>query len=105
MDSTRSSIGFYVYSPPGTNERLIEQAGFHDIRTTDTTENAARISKKWHEARARRNTDLLAMEGAEGFDGLQKFLDCVHSLTSQRRLLRYLYVASKAAQALSNHTF
>jgi ubiquinone/menaquinone biosynthesis C-methylase UbiE len=26
--ATRSSIGFYVYSPPGENERLIERAGF-----------------------------------------------------------------------------
>ena len=27
--ATRSSIGFYVYSPPGENERLIARAGFH----------------------------------------------------------------------------
>ena len=26
--ATRSSIGFYVYSPPGENERLIERASF-----------------------------------------------------------------------------
>jgi hypothetical protein len=30
--ATRSSIGFYVCSPPGENERLIEQAGFRLIR-------------------------------------------------------------------------
>ena len=29
--ATRSSIGFYVYSPPGENERLIARAGFSDI--------------------------------------------------------------------------
>jgi ubiquinone/menaquinone biosynthesis C-methylase UbiE len=42
--ATRSSIGFYVYSPPGENERLIEQAGFRQTRATDTTESAARIA-------------------------------------------------------------
>jgi ubiquinone/menaquinone biosynthesis C-methylase UbiE len=49
--ATRSSIGFYVYSPPGENERLIERAGFRQIRITDTTQSAAQISKRWHHAR------------------------------------------------------
>ena len=93
--ATRSSIGFYVYSPPGSNEALIAQAGFRDVRTTDTTANAAHISKKWYEARALRETDLLAIEGEQSFNGLQTFLDCVHTLTSERRLIRNLYVAAK----------
>ncbi len=50
----RSSIGFYFYSPPGENERLLKQAGFSQLETTDTTENAARIAKKWHDAREKR---------------------------------------------------
>ncbi len=93
--ATRSSIGYYVYSPPGENERLTGQAGFQDIHVTDTTENAARIAKKWHEAREQRRNELIAQEGASNFEGLQAFLSCVHSLTSERRLLRYLYVANK----------
>ena len=93
--STRSSIGFYVYSPPGENERLIERAGFRQIRATDTTESAARIAKQWHQARERRKQELVAMEGDVNFEGLQRFLSCVHILTSEKRLLRYLYFASK----------
>jgi hypothetical protein len=95
--STRSSIGFYVYSPPGENERLIERAGFRQIRATDTTESAARIAKQWHQARERRKQELVAMEGEVNFEGLQRFLSCVHILTSEKRLLRYLYCASKGA--------
>src|SRR5215813_9713347 len=49
--ATRSSIGFYVYSPPGENERLMGQAGFRQICATDTTEGASRIAKQWLEAR------------------------------------------------------
>ncbi|HEV2697439.1 MAG TPA: methyltransferase domain-containing protein [Terriglobales bacterium] len=94
---TRSSIGFYVYSPPGENERLMERAGFRDIHAFDTTENAARIAKLWHDAREKREEALVAAEGITNFDGLQRFLSCVHALTSDRRLLRYLYTASKAA--------
>ncbi len=95
--ATRSSIGYYVYSPPGENERLIERAGFRHIRATDTTESAARIAKRWRDAREKRKKELAAAEGNTNFEGLQRFLSCVHILTSERRLLRYLYFASKGA--------
>lgn len=95
--ATRSSIGFYVYSPPGENERLIEGAGFRQIVVTDTTESAARIAKRWRHAREKRKEALTAAEGESNFEGLQRFLSCVHSLTSERRLLRYLYCAMKEA--------
>jgi len=93
--ATRSSIGFYVYSPPGENERLIERAGFCQIRVTDTTESAARIAKQWHHAREKRKEELVAAEGNINFEGLQRFLSCVHILTGEKRLLRYQYFASK----------
>lgn len=93
--ATRSSIGFYVYSPPGENERLMERAKFRQIRVTDTTESAARIAKQWYDARKKRKEELVAAEGNTNFEGLQRFLACVHVLTSEKRLLRYLYVASK----------
>jgi SAM-dependent methyltransferase len=93
----RSSIGLYFYSPPGENERLLEQAGFCQVATTDTTENAARISKKWHDAREKRKEELVVAEGSPNFEGLQRFLSCVHTLTSERRLLRYLYFARKTS--------
>jgi SAM-dependent methyltransferase len=93
--ATRSSIGYYVYSPPGENERLLERAGFCQIRVTDTTDNAARIAKRWHDAREKRKVELVAAEGNINFEGLQRFLSCVHILTSEKRLLRYLYFASK----------
>jgi len=95
--ATRSSIGYYVYSPPGENEQLIERAGFRQIRVSDTTENAARISRQWQQAREKRKKELIAVEGLSNFEGLQRFLSCVHCLTEERRLLRYLYFASKRA--------
>lgn len=94
--ATRSSIGLYMYSPPGENERLIERAGFRQIRVNDTTEGAARIAKLWHQAREKRKQELIATEGNLNFDGLQRFLSCVHVLTSEKRLLRYLYFARKS---------
>jgi SAM-dependent methyltransferase len=93
----RSSIGFYFYSPAGENERLLEEAGFSQVGTTDTTESAARISKKWHDAREKRKEELVTAEGSANFEGLQRFLSCVHTLTSERRLLRFLYFARKGS--------
>jgi hypothetical protein len=93
--ATRSSIGFYLYSPPGENERLIVRAGFGQLRVTDTTETAARIAERWRHAREERREELVTMEGDANFEGMQQFLSCVHTLTHQERLRRYLYVANK----------
>jgi SAM-dependent methyltransferase len=94
--ATRSSIGFYVYSPPGTNEQLMERAGFRQIRVRDTTEHAASISQRWRDAREKRRAELVAVEGEKNFEGLQKFLDGVHRLTAERRLLRFVYLGERA---------
>jgi ubiquinone/menaquinone biosynthesis C-methylase UbiE len=95
--AVRSSIGFYEYSPPGENQRLIEEAGFRLICAEDSSENAARIAKKWKEAREKRKAALVGIEGEVNFEGLQRFLGCVQRLTEERRLLRFLYVGEKAA--------
>jgi ubiquinone/menaquinone biosynthesis C-methylase UbiE len=95
--ATRSSIGYYIFSPPGENQRLLEAAGFQILEVQDTTANSAEIAGRWHDARQRRAEALIAIEGHPNFDGLQRFLDGVRILTSERRLLRHLYVAAKPA--------
>jgi SAM-dependent methyltransferase len=102
--ATRSSIGYYNFSPPGENERLIEQAGFKVLKASDTTNNAAEIAKRWHDARDKRKAELVAAEGPSNFEGVQQFLACVHTLTSERRLLRYLYLAEKPAKRVLGET-
>jgi SAM-dependent methyltransferase len=94
--ATRSSIGFYIFSPPGENERWIRNAGFSDIKVLDTTDSAARIAARWHDARQKHKERLVAAEGVQKWEGLQRFLSCVRALTEQRRLLRLLYQAQKA---------
>jgi cyclopropane fatty-acyl-phospholipid synthase-like methyltransferase len=94
--ATRSSIGFYLFSPPGENERLIHKAGFTDMKVLDTTEHAARTAARWHQARQKYKDRLIAAEGESTWAGLQRFLSCVQALTEERRLLRLLYQAKKA---------
>jgi ubiquinone/menaquinone biosynthesis C-methylase UbiE len=91
----RSSIGKYVFSPVEENERLLTNAGFRIVGVTDTSDDAAEIAKRWHDAREKRRSELIAMEGETDFAGLQKFLACVYRLTFERRLLRFVYLAVK----------
>lgn len=95
--AARSSIGYYVFSPPGENEKLIKAAGFRLISAVDTSEAAAAIAKRWYEAREKRKAELIAAEGQGNFAGLQCFLACVRTLTSEKRLLRFVYLARKEA--------
>jgi SAM-dependent methyltransferase len=93
--ATRSSIGYYTFTPPGHNECLIQEAGFHLLEASDTTGEAAAIAERWRDARNHHREPLISMEGITTFDGLQEFLSCVHTLSSERRLMRYLYLAQK----------
>lgn len=93
---TRSSIGFFLFTPVGVNEQLLAQSGFEVTKVQDATDAVASISKRWLDARESRRADLAATEGADAFVGLQSFLRTVHALSSERRLSRFVYVAQKA---------
>jgi SAM-dependent methyltransferase len=93
----RSSIGLFLFVPPGVNERFVDEAGFRLVRQEDVTENAALVAGRWHRARQRHRDDLLPLEGEERFEGLQRFFAAVHQLTSERRLSRIAYLVEKRA--------
>ncbi len=91
----RSSIGYFLFTPPGEDERLIQEAGFALVRTLDVTENNAVIPKRWYDARARRRDELIRLEGETEFEKTQRFMAVVHTLASERRLSRYAFLAQK----------
>jgi ubiquinone/menaquinone biosynthesis C-methylase UbiE len=93
--AARSSIGYYVFCPPSENERLVEEAGFRVISATETSKEAAGIARRWRAAREQRKDALIAAEGSANYEGLQRFLECVYIVTSEKRLRRYVYVAGK----------
>jgi SAM-dependent methyltransferase len=93
--ATRSSIGFYLFVPPGANEAMLRDAGFTVLAVRDVTANAAEVAVRWHDARARHRGPLVAREGETNFEGLQRFLRCVHQLSVEKRLSRYAYLAEK----------
>jgi hypothetical protein len=70
---------------------MIKEAGFEMVNVEDLTPAAAEISKRWHDARENHRDAMIKIEGEENFSGLQDFLSCVHTLTSERRLSRFMY--------------
>jgi hypothetical protein len=54
----RSSIGFFLFTLVGVNERLLEQSGLTLIEVRDATEAVASVSERWGTARARRRDRL-----------------------------------------------
>jgi SAM-dependent methyltransferase len=93
--AVRSSIGLYIFTAPGVNEKLLEEAGFHVEISRDTTSQAALIAERWRDARQAHAARLVEIEGKANYEGLQRFLSCTFKLTSENRLRRYVYRASK----------
>jgi hypothetical protein len=91
----RSSIGHFLFVPAGVNDRLIEQAGFRLVRQEDVSENAARVAGRWHRSRAAHRRELVEIEGDERFEGVQRFLVAVETLTSRKQLSRIAYLVEK----------
>ena len=94
----RSSIGLFLFVPPGVNEHFIEASGFRLLKHEDVSTNAALVSGRWHESRQRHKEALEKIEGEERFAGLQEFFAAVHRLTSERRLSRIVYLVEKPAR-------
>lgn len=93
--AARSTIGFFLFVPLEVTKRFIEQAGFQLLRCDDVTANIELTSRRWHASRQRHRDDLVKIEGEERFEGLQRFLSMVHTLTSERRLSRFVFLVEK----------
>jgi hypothetical protein len=89
------AVTFFLFTPPGEDERLIQEAGFALVRKQDVTENNAVVPKRWYDARARRRAELIKIEGEAEFEKTQRFLAVVHTLVSERRLSRFAFLAQK----------
>jgi SAM-dependent methyltransferase len=89
----RSSIGFFLFVPPGADERFLADAGFDITDVVDRTENMAVTAYKRMQARQRYEKDLRTIEGNETFEGQQLFLETASQLAAERRLSRLAFRA------------
>jgi SAM-dependent methyltransferase len=91
----RTSIGYFLFVPPGENERLLAAAGLTVVDVEDTTDHLAEIARRRHDARAERAEALREIEGDAAFDGRQRFFELVAQLARDRRLSRFVYLAAR----------
>ena len=71
----RSSIGLFVFVPPGYDEELLAATGFQVIEKKDQTESVASVARSWFQPRQSRADLLRRIEGVETFEGQQRLLD------------------------------
>lgn len=95
--AVRSSIGYFDFAPPGEDERLLAGAGLKVVAVEDTTETMAAVARRRCVARAERAAALREIEGDEGFERRQRFLDIVAIMASERRISRFAFLAQKPA--------
>ncbi len=93
--ATRSSIGFFLFVPLGTDERLIGKAGLELTVCEDRTANMAETAGRWRDARSARATALIGAEGRNTFEGQQEFFRVTELLARERRLSRFVFVAQR----------
>ena len=93
--AARSSIGFFLFTPLGWDEKVLTDVGFELLRSEDRSTSTATVSRRWADARARARSELLELEGEQNFAAMQRFLETVHLLASERRLSRYVYLAQR----------
>ncbi|HEY7020232.1 MAG TPA: methyltransferase domain-containing protein [Ktedonobacterales bacterium] len=93
----RSSMGLAFFAPMGENARLIAQAGLALEREENATANVTLIGERRVQARQARPAEVIAREGQETFDRLQRFYAMAQTLASEGRLSRYVFFARKAS--------
>jgi SAM-dependent methyltransferase len=91
----RSSIGHFLFTPPGADEALLELTGFGIEQREDRTANMAASARGRLEARARHAVDLRRLEGETEFDRQQVFFEIAAKLAAERRLSRIAYCARR----------
>ena len=94
----RSSIGFFLFVPQGTDERMLRDTDFTVTEVVDRTENMAVTARRRREARDRYAADLRRIEGDETFEGQQRFLDVAARLAAERRLSRFAFRAIQSSR-------
>lgn len=93
--AARSSVGTFLFTVDGANQRLLGSSGFRILDVRDETRAVVTIADRWRAARERLASDLRTIEDAATFDGQQEFLRIAALLAGEGRLSRMLFVAER----------
>jgi cyclopropane fatty-acyl-phospholipid synthase-like methyltransferase len=93
----RAAVGYFTFTPPGENERLIAAAGLELRLCEDVTASVATVAERWQAARRRHREALEHDEGREAFARTQRFLGTTATLARERRVSRHVLLARAPA--------
>jgi hypothetical protein len=93
--AVRSSAGFYLFVPPGYDDRIIAECGLHLLVSEDVTRNMSEVAHRRQAARASRSSAVREVEGDHTYKRQQEFLAITARIAREGRLSRFLYVAKK----------
>ena len=93
--ATRTPAGFYLFVPPGFDERVIALCGLRVVASENVSQNMAEVAERRSAARASRSSALREIEGHEAYQGQQNFLATAALTAKEGRLSRFVYVAEK----------
>jgi SAM-dependent methyltransferase len=91
--AVRSSAGFYLFVPPGEDERLLRVAGLEIEIVEDVIDRMAEIAGRRRAARAARERELREIESDATYDGQQEFFRVSELIARERRLSRLAFLA------------
>ena len=95
--AVRSAIGFFLFVPPGENERQIVAAGLRLLRCEDLTDSVAKVAARWRAARSAHEEQLREIEGTQTYEGQQELLRVAELLAGERRLSRFAFLGERPA--------
>ena len=93
--AVRSASGFYLFVPPGYDERVIAECGLRLTVCENATANMAKVAEARRGARELRSVDLREIEGSAAYERQQDFLTVAARLAKEGRLSRFAYVSKK----------
>ena len=93
--ATRSSIGFFLFVPPGYDQGVVKSSGLRLRRSEDVTANMAEVAERRGAARASRSEALRRIEGDLTYEGQQEFLAVAARVAREGRLSRFVYVSER----------
>ncbi len=91
----RSSIGAFLFSPPGADESMLKACAFQLEAREDRTANMATSARGRLDARGRHAAELVAIEGQEAFDRQQIFFETTARLAEAAQLSRIAFLAKR----------
>jgi len=93
--AVRSSIGFFLFVPPGYDKHVVVECGLQLVVAENVTQNMAEVAERRKAAREARCSGLREIEGDQAYEGQQEFFAIAARIAKEGRLSRFVYVAEK----------